>query len=74
VRIRCRHTDWLVGLRHHGKHGVEAQFFQNEEFLRSMRFPTRKQAVHSAATERRVIEKSFQEETSESSSKVIALD
>jgi hypothetical protein len=51
------HCRWLVELRDHGKHGVEAQFFQNEEFLRSMRFPKQKQAVHWAETERRMIEK-----------------
>ena len=49
-------AQWSVELRDHGEFGVEALFFQNEEFLRSVRFDTREEAMKWAAMERRAIE------------------
>ena len=47
---------FVCELRDHGESGVEAMFYQDEEFLVSRRFPTREQAVAWAAQERKAIE------------------
>jgi hypothetical protein len=43
-------------LRKQSEFGIEAQFFQNDEFFRSRRFDERKQALAWAESERAVIE------------------
>ena len=46
------HDRYLVELRKHGAYGVEAQFWQNEEFSDSQRFETPTLAVQWAEEER----------------------
>jgi hypothetical protein len=59
VYVDRDHVRWLCELRDHGEvHGVEAQFYQNEEFSHSRRFNTRALAVQWAELERKAIEKS----------------
>lgn len=48
-RIACELVD-------HGVYGVEAQFFVNEEFSRSVRWPSRDAAVTWATAERAALE------------------
>jgi hypothetical protein len=51
------HDRYLCELRDHGEvYGVEAQFYQNEEFTYSRRFETRALAVQWAEKERTYIE------------------
>ena len=50
-------TRWLCELRDHSAYGVEAQFWQNEEFRYSRRLDTRALAVQWAEEERKAIEK-----------------
>ena len=50
------HDRFLCELRDHGDFDVEAQFYQNEEFLFSRRFDSRKLAVRWAEDERKAIE------------------
>jgi hypothetical protein len=58
------HSRWLCELRDHGEYGVEAQFFQNEEFIVGRRFdrrmdptrPPRELAMQWAEQERLAIE------------------
>ena len=47
---------FLCELRNHGDFGVEAQFYQNEEFLFSRRFDSRNLAVRWAEDEQKAIE------------------
>jgi hypothetical protein len=49
------HTRWLCELLDHGEHGVEAQFYRNEEFLFSRRWPDRARAAEWAESERGTI-------------------
>jgi hypothetical protein len=51
------HDRYLCELQDFGWWGTEAQFFQNEEFLFSRRFPTWEQAVQWAEEERTAIER-----------------
>jgi hypothetical protein len=51
------HDRFLCELRDHGKYGLEAQFFQNEEFLYSRRLDTRALAEHWANEMRSDIER-----------------
>jgi hypothetical protein len=51
------HDRFLCELRDHGAYGIEAQFFQNEEFLWGRRFDTRELAVQWAELEQQAIEK-----------------
>ena len=59
------HSRWLCELRDHGAYGVEAQFFQNDEFFFGRRFdermdptrPPRTLAITWAIEERAAIEK-----------------
>ena len=51
------HDRYLVELRDHGAYGVEAQFWQNEEFSYSQRFETRALAVQWALEELRFLGK-----------------
>jgi hypothetical protein len=50
------HDRFLCELRDHGAYGIEAQFFQNEEFLCDQRFDTRGLAVQWAEQEWKAIE------------------
>src|SRR5437764_6701430 len=58
------HARWSCELRDHGQWGVEAQFWKNEEFMRSRRFdarmdptrPPREMAIAWAGEERKAIE------------------
>ncbi len=50
------HDRFLCELRDHDTYGIEAQFYQNEEFLYSRRFDTREQAVRWAELERAALE------------------
>jgi hypothetical protein len=49
---------FVCELRDHGKGGVEAMFYQDEEFLISRRFATRDLAVEWADQERKAIAES----------------
>ena len=51
------HDRYLVELRDHGTYGVEAQFWQNEEFSYSQRFEARALAIQWAEEERRCLVK-----------------
>jgi len=51
------HDRFTCELRAHGRFGVEAQFFQNEEFWYGRRFDTRALAVQWAELERQAIER-----------------
>ena len=51
------HDRFQCELRDHGKYGVEAQFYRNEEFSHSWRFDTRDEALLWAEHERQAIEK-----------------
>jgi hypothetical protein len=55
--LEREHTRWLCKLRDHGPYGVEAQFWEHEEFRYSRRFDTRALAVQWAEDERAHIEK-----------------
>ena len=46
---------FVCELRDHGKSGVEAMFYQDEEFLVSRFFPTRQLAIEWADLERKAI-------------------
>ena len=50
------HDRFLCELHEHGPYGVEAQFYQNEEYLFGRRFDSRELAVQWAEEERKVIE------------------
>jgi hypothetical protein len=39
------HVRWVCELQDHGQWGIEAQFFRNEEFDQSRRWPTREEAL-----------------------------
>ena len=49
------HDRYPVELRDHGAYGVEAQFWQNEEFSYSQRFETRALAIQWAEEERKFL-------------------
>jgi hypothetical protein len=49
------HNRFLCELRDHGGFGIEAQFYQNDEFLFSRRFDTRTLAVGWAEEERKAM-------------------
>jgi len=49
------HDRFLCELRDHGAYRIEAQFWQNEEFVYSRRFETRALAVQWAEEERKAI-------------------
>lgn len=51
------HVRFLCELRDHGAYGIEAQFYENEDFLVSRRFGTRTLAVQWAEEERKAIER-----------------
>ena len=51
------HKRHLCELRDHGKWGVAAEFYVNEEFVMSRRFDTRELAIQWAQLERAAIEK-----------------
>lgn len=50
-------TRWLCELRDHETYGIEAQFWEHEEFRYNRRFETRALAVQWAEEERKAIEK-----------------
>jgi hypothetical protein len=51
------HDRFLCELRYHGGYGVEARFYENEEFVYSQRFDMRARAVQWAEEERKELEK-----------------
>ena len=51
------HDRFLCELRDDGEHGVDAQFWVNEEFLYSQRFNARPIAITWATSQRAAIEK-----------------
>jgi hypothetical protein len=53
------HDRFLCELRDDGEHGIDAQFFVNEQFLCSRRLPTRSLAIVWAKDYRRDIERGW---------------
>ena len=50
------HDRFVCELHDFGRHGIEAQFFRNKEFVFSRRFDTRAEAVQWAGEERKALE------------------